>query len=105
LSRPFEVRGVEVGMRYDNSFQPPFPVDEINSILVQEGNQVPQNVTVLRLQEDGALADAELFASCRAVAQTGRELGWRQWCRGDVVDAKIVLVGFEFVLLGVLRGI
>lgn len=60
---------------------------------------------MFRLQEDGAFANAELFAGCCAVAQAGRELGRCQWCGGEVVDAGIVLVSLEFVLLGVLRGV
>lgn len=34
LGRPFEVRGVEVRMRYDDSFEAPFLVDKVDGVLV-----------------------------------------------------------------------
>lgn len=58
---PFEMRGVEVGVADDYGFQSALFVDEIHSRLVDEGDDVPEDVSLARLNEDGALAYAKLF--------------------------------------------
>ena len=43
-----------------------------------------------RLKEDGALAYAELFTRCCAVAQTWREFSGGEGFGGYVVDARVM---------------
>jgi hypothetical protein len=94
------MRGVEMRMTNHNRLQPAFLVNKIDGWLVKEGDQVPEDVAVGGLQEDGALAYAELFARRCAVGQAGEELGGGLGLGGDEVDAGIVGVGLEVVFLG-----
>lgn len=91
----------KVRMRDDDSFQSALPVDEVQRGVVEPGDQVPEHVAVLRFQEDGALPDAELLGGGGGVAQAGGHGGvrGRDGLGGDEVDAGVVLVRREFVLL------
>lgn len=51
------------------------------------------------LQEDGALTNPELLSGCGGAGKTSRQFGFSKWLGGDVVDTRVVLVGFESVLL------
>ena len=49
-----------MGMRNGNSLQTATLLDEVNSWLVEQADAVPEDVSVLSLDEDCALADGEL---------------------------------------------
>jgi hypothetical protein len=55
------MRGIEMRMADHYCFQSSFTLDEINSLLVNVRDQVPEHVARGGSEEDGALADAELF--------------------------------------------
>lgn len=60
LLGPLEMSRIEVGMRNGNSFQTATLVDEVNGRLVEQADAVPEDVSMLGLDKDGALADGEL---------------------------------------------
>lgn len=99
------MRRVEVRMTDHDCLQPSFLVDELHSLLVQEGDQIPKHVAVGCLQQDGALADAQLLACCRGVAESRGQFSRGQWLSCDVMDTVVVLVGLEFILLAGLGGV
>lgn len=105
LRCPLEMCSVEVRMAYNYRFQASLFVDEVHGRLIDESNQIPEYITMGCLQEDGPLAYAELFARCCAVAQAWRELGRCQGLGRDVVDAAVMFIRLELVLLCVLGGI
>ena len=71
------MRGVEVRMADHNRRQPALLVDEINSSLVEKRNQVPENISVRRLEQNGALAYTQLLAGGSAVGEAGGQFGGR----------------------------
>lgn len=69
---PFQMCGVEMRMANDYSFQASLPVDEVDSCLIDEGNNVPEYITLRCLDQDGTLAYAELFLSRSCACKTLR---------------------------------
>jgi len=60
---------------------------EVNSLLIEQGDKVPENVTMFSLQQHGSLADAEL------------------WFCGDGPDPRVDVVAGECVVVfGALAG-
>lgn len=95
------MRSIKVRMANRNSFQSALPLDKLDGGFIEVGDAVPEDVSVGRLQEDGALADAELFF----FAEGWVERVVARVLRRDVVDARVVVVGRDGVLLGFLGGV
>tara|TARA_R110002003_G_scaffold589_7_gene20599 strand:- start:7491 stop:7811 length:321 start_codon:yes stop_codon:yes gene_type:complete len=57
-ARPLEMRGVEVRVRDDDGLEPALAVDKLDGRGVDEGDEIPEDVSVGGLEQDGALADA-----------------------------------------------
>jgi hypothetical protein len=104
-ARPLEMRGVEVRVRNDNGLEPALVVNKLDGRGVDEGDEIPEDVSVCSLDQDSALADAELFACGAGRCETGWEFGGCEGFGGDVVYAAIVDVGFKGVLLETLFGV
>ena len=49
-ARPLEMRGVEVRMADYNSFQAALAVDEVDSRLVDKRDEIPEHISLIRLQ-------------------------------------------------------
>lgn len=81
---PHECRRVVVRVRDDDGGDAAEFFDVLHSRIVDVGNAVPQDVALVRAEEEGALADGEL------------------WLRGDADDARVVLVLAEDI--GILLG-
>ncbi len=62
LARPLEVRAVKVGVRDGNRRQPAAGLDELDRLLVQVSDAVPENVAGAGLDKERALANGELRA-------------------------------------------
>jgi hypothetical protein len=73
--------------------------------LVEEGNQVPQDVAVIGLQQDAALAYAELLAGGCRVGEAGRKFCRGERLGGNVVDAAIMFICPKLIFLRVLGSI
>lgn len=99
------MRSVEMWMTYHNGFQASLFVDEVDGVLVKKGDQVPQDVAVIGLQQDAALAYAELLASGCRVGEARRKFCRGERLGGHVVDAAIVFVCLKFILLRVLGSV
>lgn len=93
------MRGVEMRMAYDYCLNPAFTFNKVYSRLVDESHEVPEYVSMFRLKQDSALADAELFACRGAGCEAGGEFGGREGRGGYVVYAGVMSVGFEGVFL------
>jgi hypothetical protein len=78
---------VEVWVADHDSLQSAFGVYEVYCCLVDEGDEIPENISCPSLDEDCALADAELLP----VSKVG--------FGGDVVDADIMFVRCAFIVL------
>lgn len=94
------MRCVEVGVADYYSFEAALGSDEIDSVLVEEGDAVPEYVPTASLQEDRALANAKLLSSGRGIRQPGGQFRGCQWRCGNVVNPWVLGVGFESILLG-----
>ena len=57
---PIGVGGVVVWMRYGNSGEAAERFDLVDRRLVEEGNHIPQDIAMGRLDQHGALADGEI---------------------------------------------
>lgn len=99
LRRPLQMRSVEVRMANHNRLQPALLINKINSRLIEKGDQVPENVAMGRLEQDGALAYTQLLAGGSAIGEAGGQFGGRFGRGGEVVDAVVVGVGLEGVFL------
>jgi len=81
LVRPHKMRGVEMRMRDCNSLEAAAGLDEVNRLLVDVADTVPQDVTSGSSDKDGSLSD--------------RHLGSRE----DRPHVWILLILFETVLV------
>jgi hypothetical protein len=69
--------------------------------LVNESDDVPENISFGRLNENGALTYAELFLCRGRAGETCGKLAFSLGLGGDEVDVGVVGIGFENVLLRV----
>lgn len=56
--RPLQMRSIEMRMADHNSLQASFRLDELNRLVIKESNSIPEYVSGIRLDQDGALANA-----------------------------------------------
>jgi hypothetical protein len=87
LLRPLQVCRVEVRMADHDGFQSAFRVYVVYCVLVDEGDEIPENISCAGLNEDGALTDSKLLP----ISKPG--LG------GYVVDVGITFISCAFVVL------
>jgi hypothetical protein len=73
--RPLQMRRPKVRVADHNRLQPALALDEIDRPVVEPGYEVPQDVPRVGLQEDRALADAELFGGGCGFAEAGGHEG------------------------------
>lgn len=105
LRSPLEMGRVEVRVANHNSLQSALAVDELHSLVIKEGNQVPEDITMRCFKQDCALTYAELLPGCAAVGQARGQFRVGQGLGGYVVDAGIVGIGLKFVFLCALGGV
>lgn len=60
LSCPLQMRAVEMRVRNGNSDKSSTRVDEVNGLLVQQTDTVPEDIARLCLDEDGSLPNCHL---------------------------------------------
>lgn len=75
FTRPFQMRRVKVRVADDDSLEPALGRDEVDGRLVKQRNAVPEYVAGRCLEQDGALADAELFACGAEIGKARGKLG------------------------------
>lgn len=97
---PLQMRSIKMRMANHNRAQPALLINKINSRFINKRNQVPENVSMGRLEQDRALAYPQLLAGGGAVGEAGGQFGGRFGRGGEVVDAGVVGVGLEGVFLG-----
>jgi hypothetical protein len=69
---PIEMRGVEMRVGDDNSFQSTFFLDKFNRLIVEKSHTVPEYISTLCLQENRALPDTQLFFRRAGISEAGR---------------------------------
>jgi hypothetical protein len=96
-ARPLQVRPVKVRVADDNGFQAALGLDEVDGCVIEEGDEVPQDVARIGLEQDGPLADSELLPCGCRVGEAGGQLGGCEGLGGDESCSSVLKVFFCLV--------